>query len=227
MSESEEAPKPRQKFKFKCTGCGACCERGNVPLTFWDLELWARNKVVANMLYNVSLVTGESGVPDLVFRASPDGGGSSSPAGVDGEAAGGGNSPGGATKGGKCPYFNASEKKCTIYENRPLACRSFPLEYDGQHYLLAELECPGVGEGPMTKEELAEIRNYARIFLNELRRTRVALPILTQVIGAEVERNFLAMLQKQSEAMMANMSEEDRRKIDEIYKKSAPGDDPA
>ena len=52
----------------------------------------------------------------------------------------------------------------------PLYCREFPLEYDGDSFALNELDCPGVGVGSMTKEELLQIREDARLTFSELRR---------------------------------------------------------
>ncbi len=219
MAEATENEPKKQKFTFKCTQCGKCCERGDIPVTIWDLELWAKNGVVANLLYNLTTVNQPTGLMDLVLKAKPldqtKNSGEETSTSSDSDQ----KSPETAIK---CPYFNQETKNCTIYENRPLACRSFPLEYDGNHFMLSDLDCPGVGEGPMTKEELVEIRNYAKLYFNELRRTRIALPVLAQVIGAEVQRGLFEMLQRQSEEMMAQMSDEDRQKMEEIYQKSMP-----
>ena len=49
--EKPDAEEPKTKFTFKCTRCDKCClARGPIPITFWDLELWAKNGVVANFL---------------------------------------------------------------------------------------------------------------------------------------------------------------------------------
>ncbi|MHA1477077.1 MAG: hypothetical protein ACTSPU_02660, partial [Promethearchaeota archaeon] len=46
-----DTEEPKTRFTFKCTRSDKCClARGPIPLTFWDLELWARNGVVANFL---------------------------------------------------------------------------------------------------------------------------------------------------------------------------------
>ena len=72
----DEAPKT-SKFLFKCTRCEAaapnacCCMRGNIPLTLWDLELWAKNKVVANMLPHLAIEVTPAGLVDLVIKSAP------------------------------------------------------------------------------------------------------------------------------------------------------------
>ncbi len=46
IKEEAQEEKPKAKFTFKCTRCDACCgARGPIPLTFWDLEMWARNSI--------------------------------------------------------------------------------------------------------------------------------------------------------------------------------------
>ncbi|MHA1468768.1 MAG: hypothetical protein ACTSP6_11925 [Promethearchaeota archaeon] len=49
--EQAETETSKAKFTFKCTRCDKCClARGPIPITLWDLELWARNGVVANFI---------------------------------------------------------------------------------------------------------------------------------------------------------------------------------
>ncbi|GAB4310579.1 MAG: hypothetical protein Kow0069_10840 [Promethearchaeota archaeon] len=186
MSEEQETPK--KKFVFKCTKCGTCCNRGPIPLTARDLAAWARAGVVANFLPRVDLVEAPGGTTDLAFKP---------------------------LEGGKCPFFNAETKECAAYDLRPLACRSFPLEHDGTRFYLSEIDCPGVGQGPMSKEELREIREDARVFHQDLTNFRAALPIVASV----VQQRFIVELMKQNEEAMSRLSEEDRRKMEEISKK--------
>lgn len=203
--DSQEQPKKR-KFVFKCTRCGKCCERGAIPLTFWDLELWAKNQIIANMFPNIRVDINPTGQTNLVLEKGP------TPPGNGENAA---SAPGTA----RCPYLSSEGDACTIYANRPLACRAFPLEYDGKHYMLADLDCPGVGEGPMTKEELREIREYAKLFFHELRRTRIALPLLNQIIS----QNLIMQMMQQNQEALSKLSEEDRQQLDQIFQKSGLG----
>ena len=67
----------------------------------------------------------------------------------------------------------------------------------------------------MTREELKEMREIAKIMFYELTRIRIALPILNQLIS----NNFMKVLIKQQMDAMSNMSDEDRAKLDEILQK--------
>ena len=67
----------------------------------------------------------------------------------------------------------------------------------------------------MTKEELKELRETAKMMNYELTRMRIALPVLNQIISS----NFMKQLMKQQMEAMSKMSDEDKAKLDEIFKK--------
>jgi hypothetical protein len=69
-----------------------------------------------------------------------------------------------------------------------------------------------VGEGEVTKEALQEARNLAEQEFNERKETTVALPAVYSVM--------MNQMIKQSTEAMQNLSEEDRKKMDEIIAKS-------
>ncbi len=254
MVNEEASKKPAQddsgekksKFVFKCTRCGDCCVRGNIPLTYWDLELWAKNKVVANMFPHLAVVAPERGIIDLVIKAIPfeekdiaekneapktpesKAETPESKAETPESKAETPESPEAKKdepiedkkKQVRCPLYRVSDKTCLIYENRPIYCREFPLEYDGKAFALSdEPDCPGVGQGPMSKEELQQIREDARICHGELRRMRISLPVLHQIISQNTIQAFLQQIARDSEERMKNLSEEDRKKMDEISRK--------
>ena len=117
--EEAEPEKSKAKFTFKCTRCDKCClTRGPIPVTLWDLEMWARNGVVANFLPYLDVYSKPDGVFDLILKPLP-------PQKQESEK-----SPAAALTGTpieelleeKCPLYNADQKKCLIYENRPLEC---------------------------------------------------------------------------------------------------------
>ena len=59
-------------MKFKCTRCDKCClARGPIPITFWDLEMWARNGVIANFLPYLDLYFKPDGGSDLILKPLP------------------------------------------------------------------------------------------------------------------------------------------------------------
>ncbi|MFX1374619.1 MAG: YkgJ family cysteine cluster protein [Promethearchaeota archaeon] len=222
-SEATESPKEEQdiktKFTFKCTRCDACClNRGPIPITFWDLEMWARNGVVANFMPYLDIYLKPDSSIDLILKPLP-------PPKQEKEE----NSsqdpfnsvPVEELLEVKCPLYNKDEKKCLIYDNRPLSCRTYPLEYDGKNYIVVDADCPGIGEEGMTKEDLVEMREIAKTMYYELTRMRIALPVLNQIVS----NNFMKMLMKQQMEAMSKMSDEDKSKLDEIFKKQEQNHD--
>lgn len=220
-SESEEPEEkgkdeePKTKFTFKCTRCDKCClERGPIPITFWDLELWARNGVIANFMPYLDIYQKPDGVMDLILKPL-------APPPEEGEDTSN-NEPFSITPiedllEVKCPLYNQNDKKCLVYENRPLSCRVYPLEFDGKNFSIVDVDCPGVGEEGMTKEELKEMRESAKTMYYELTRIRISLPILNQMISQKVMMDLM----KQNLEVMSKMTDEDRAKLDEIFKKTS------
>jgi Fe-S-cluster containining protein len=214
-----EAETIKAKFTFKCTRCDKCClARGPIPITLWDLELWAKNGVVANFLPYLDVYSKPDGGLDLILKPLPP------PKKEDEKAQ---KQPFPETPidellEQKCPLYNKDQKKCLIYDNRPLSCRTYPLEYDGKHFTVVDVECPGIGQEGMTKEELKEMREIAKLMNYELTRMRIALPVLNQIIST----NFMRELFKQQMEAMSTLSEEDKAKLDEILRKGKDKDKP-
>lgn len=217
VKEKEEGKEPTEekekaKFTFKCTRCDKCClARGPIPITMWDLELWAKNGVVANFLPYLDVYTKPDGLTDLILKPLAPSKGDSEKPSTDPFA----ETPIEELLEEKCPLYNKEQKKCLVYENRPLSCRTYPLEYDGKNFSVVDVDCPGIGEEGMTKEELKEMRETAKIMNYELTRMRIALPVLSQIISG----NFMKQLMKQQMEAMSKMSDEDKAKLDEIFKK--------
>ncbi|MFX1374354.1 MAG: YkgJ family cysteine cluster protein [Promethearchaeota archaeon] len=212
--ESQEE-KPKAKFTFKCTRCDNCCSaRGPIPITFWDLEMWARNGVIANFMPYLDIYNKPDGGIDLILKPL-------APPPKEGEEEISKKDPFGMAPieellDVKCPLYNKDDKKCLVYENRPLSCRTYPLEFDGKNYIVVDADCPGIGEEGMTPEELKEMRETAKIMHYELTRIRIALPVLNQLISQKIMMDLM----RQNMEAMSKMSEEDRAKLDEIFKKS-------
>jgi len=212
VKEQAEPEKPKAKFTFKCTRCDKCClARGPIPITLWDLEMWARNGVVANFLPYLDVYSKPDGVFDLILKplAPPKKDDEKTPA----EALTG--TPIEELLEVKCPLYNAEQKKCLIYDNRPLSCRTYPLEFDGKNFTVVDVECPGIGQEGMTKDELKGMRDTAKTMNYELTRMRIALPVLNQIIS----NNFMRVLMHQQMEAMSKMSDEDRAKLDDVFKK--------
>ena len=111
-----------------------------------------------------------------------------------------------------CIFYNESANGCEIRYGRPISCQTFPLEYNGEKYILSSKDCPGVGVGEVSKEALQEARRLAEQEFNERRETTTALPAIYSVMMSQ-------MIQQSAEAMQ-NLSDEDRQKMDEILSKS-------
>ncbi len=216
VQEDITEEKPKAKFTFKCTRCDNCCAaRGPIPITLWDLEMWARNGVVANFMPYLDIYNKPDGGIDLILKPL-------APTPIEDEEEKSPKDPFGTVPieellDVKCPLYNKDDKKCLVYDNRPLSCRTYPLEYDGKNFIVVDADCPGIGEEGMTKEELKEMRETAKIMHYELTRMRIALPILNQMISQKIMMDLM----RQNMEAMSKMSEEDRAKLDEIFKKGS------
>jgi len=214
-SKPDQEEEKKAKFTFKCTRCDKCCaSRGPIPLTFWDVEMWAKNGVLLNFMPYMELYQNPSGSIDLILKPIPvakEGVDQQSPAADPFST-----TPIEDLLEEKCPLYNANEKKCLIYDNRPLSCRTYPLEYDGKNFTVVDVDCPGIGQEGMTKEELQEMRDTAKLMFSELSRIRINIPVLHQIIQKDV---MMALIRQNKEAM-EKLSEEDKKKIDEIFQKS-------
>jgi Fe-S-cluster containining protein len=214
--EPEESEKPKTKFTFKCTQCDECClKRGPIPITMWDLEMWARNGVVANFMPYLDIYNKPDGGIDLILKPLEP-----PKKEEEGKEAAKrdpfGNVPIEELLDVKCPLYNKENKKCLIYNNRPLSCRTYPLEYDGKNFIIVDTECPGLNEEGMTKEELKEMRETAKTMHYELTRMRIALPVLNQMMSQKIMMDLM----RQNLEAMSKMSDEDRQKLDEIFRKT-------
>ena len=212
-SEEPEEQSTKAKFTFKCTRCDACClSRGPIPITFYDLEMWAKNGVIANFLPYLDIYSKPDGTIDLIMKPLP-------PKPKEGEE----------SKRDpfspviieelleeKCPLYNKEKKECLVYENRPLSCRTYPLEFDGKNFTIVDVDCPGLNEEGMEKEELKEMRETAKRMFYELTRMRITLPVINQLITQKVMMDLM----RQNMEAMSKMSDEDRTKLDEIFKKN-------
>jgi Fe-S-cluster containining protein len=110
-----------------------------------------------------------------------------------------------------CAMFNKETNNCNIYYSKPISCSAFPLGYNGNNYFVIEKECSGLGKGEMTKESLKEMRNRAKLEFECRTRTTASLPLLQMLI--------MQFFEKQSREAMASLSDEDRKKLEEILAK--------
>ena len=98
-----------------------------------------------------------------------------------------------------CIFYNEKANGCEIRYSRPISCRTFPLEYNGEKYHLSSKDCPGVGQGEVSKEALQEARSLAEQEYRERVETDAALPAIYSVIMTELIRQSAEAMKKQSE----------------------------
>ncbi len=188
----------KSKYNFKCLEqqCTtiACHIRPTISVTLGDLTRWSTQGYLMNILPGVSLKMPES-EKDLISLELMR-----KPLKKDSEQT-------------ACIFFNEEANGCEIRYSRPLSCRAYPLEYNGEKYYLSSKDCPGVGQGEVSKEALQEARNLADQAFRERGETYTALPAVYSIIMTQMIR--------QSTEAMKNLSEEDRKKMDEMMSKSS------
>lgn len=209
MSEPTEK---KSRFSFNCTKCGFCCnERGPIPLVLDDLIKWVKNDVISSILPHVSFIKTDLGTIDLVLDQKND-----NPYGMNLNP---------DVKNDKkdaktltCPFYNQETKQCVIYENRPLSCRTYPLEYDGSQFLVVDAEnCSGLGNGSNSKEELKILRQNAKKMYKKLQQMRISMPILAQAMQPFIIQELMKMQEKAMKEF-EKMTPEQRKAFEDQFK---------
>jgi Fe-S-cluster containining protein len=187
----------KSKYTFKCLeqkcDTKACHIRPQILVTFGDFARWMNQGFVMNILPGIGIHMPKSEHDSFYFETLRK------PLESDPETT-------------SCIFYNEQANACEIRYGRPISCQTYPLEFNGEKFVLSSKDCPGVGEGEVTKEALQEARNLADQEFNERKETTVALPAIYSVL--------MNQMLKQSAEAMQNLSEEDRKKMDEILAKS-------
>jgi Fe-S-cluster containining protein len=209
MSES------KSKFKFACTKCGACCdERGPVPLSLHDIELWASKQVIRNMFPYIKIRKGEAGlglVLNMLGEKAPPKASEKKPGEEEED-----DLDADIVPKGKCPMFNKEGKTCLIYANRPAYCRAFPLGYDDGSYVIEMDTCPGLEtKEEMSKDLLKQMRDDAKRVFDDGHQLGLVMPVLQAII--------VNSMQEASMRAMSKMSPEDLQKMEDLMKKMGEG----
>ena len=182
-SESTEDSKKPPKFKFECQRTGDCCKRENVLIGFADLQKWVSDQTIFRIGHMIT-----SKVDDDEFQlllAKDD--------------------------DGFCSLYHRDNKACTIHYNKPLFCKSYPLGFNGENYVLKSKECTGVGKGKMTKEDLKQMRDCAKEDHESRQMTALVFPVLQGI--------FFRQLAEESKKFMEALSPEDKEKMEKLLKK--------
>jgi Fe-S-cluster containining protein len=119
-------------LRFRCLpDCGLCCRTYRVPLTDYDLDR-LHEVVDPRACTSIEYTENGSGARTTAFMEN------------------------GRAKG--CCYLDENAR-CSVYGNRPVYCRTYPLIRDtyGQLEMSVDHTCPGVGAGdPVTAEQIEE-----------------------------------------------------------------------
>ncbi len=208
MSGDDDATGPSgarpPKFIYECVRCGhSCADRNVVELTLRDLQRWTMDQTLAAVFQHIRLAQLGNPFLDLVLASDE---------GLE------------ATRKGDrewtgCPLYDRENKLCNIYATMPLACRSFPLAYDGEAFFVRDRGCKGLGQGEMTVERLKAHRDAAREELEARRETLLLTPSLQGI--------FTRFFVDESNRALERMSEEDRARIEEIVSKPPKDGGPA
>jgi len=192
----------KSKYSFKCLEqqCNtiACHIRPQIDVTLGDLGRWSAQGYLMNILPGVTLNLPKSEHELMTLEMSRK------PLKKNSEQS-------------ACIFFNEEANGCEIRYSRPLSCRSFPLEYNGEKFYLSDKNCPGVGQGEVSKEALAESRDLAEKMFKERGETYTALPAVYSIIMTQMIR--------QSAEAMQSLSDEDRKKMDEIMSRAPKSDE--
>ena len=194
----------KAKYNFKCleNKCEtkACHIRPGINVTNGDIARWSKQGYLMNILPGLTLKLPQT-EQDLISIEMLR-----KPLESDSETT-------------ACAFYNESANACEIRYSRPISCRTYPLEYTGEKYVLSSKDCPGVGQGEVSKEALQEARALAEQEFNERVETISSLPVVYTII--------MNQMMRQSAEAMQNLSEEDRKKMDEILGKESKEDENA
>ena len=161
------------KFRFECQLCGYCCGNETINITISDLDRWVADNTIYRILHLLKLDEA-GGRFFLIFKKDDD---------------------------GMCNLYHRDNKKCMIYDTRPLYCRAYPLGFNGENYYLRSKECVGLNKGKMTKEQLEVMRNSAFDEYIANRMSERVIPTLQRVI--------INTLLEQSKAFVDKLADSD------------------
>lgn len=186
IDESNENKPP--KFKFECQRTGDCCKRETVQISFNDLQRWVLDQTIFRIMPLINVV-----VDDDEFKLTLM---------VDDD--------------GYCSLYHRDNKACSIHYNKPLFCKSYPLGFNGENYIIKSNECTGLGKGKMTKESLKEMRDDAREDYMGRTLTSDVLPVLQGI--------FYKQMADESKKFMDALPEEDKEKLTKLFRKDDGGE---
>ncbi|MFH1276231.1 MAG: YkgJ family cysteine cluster protein [Candidatus Woesearchaeota archaeon] len=126
-----QAKQLHNKFKFKCTKCGQCCDKTMIALYPFDIRIICDHLNISTTQfhekYSAFTIDNEN-IVRCFLRNRP-----------------------------RCPFKDVNNK-CSIYDFRPVRCRLYPIgrffQEDQTHYLVANDPSPGFNSNK--KQSIAE-----------------------------------------------------------------------
>jgi Fe-S-cluster containining protein len=174
----------KSKYNFKCLEqkctTKACHIRPQVAVTLGDLGRWTAQGYLMHILSGVSLGMPESEEDKITLSMARK------PLEGDPEST-------------SCIFYNEKANGCEIRYSRPISCRTYPLEFNGEKFYLSSKDCPGVGQGEVNKDALQEARSLAEQEYRERTETDAALPAVYSIIMTELIRQSAEAMKKRSE----------------------------
>ncbi len=197
-AKEKEEKKEKKRYVHNCTKCGICCEKWEeIPIYLEDLQKWIKDGTIHHVLPFLQLRETPPAYVRLVIQKHPIEGEDPNPSG--------------------CPLYDYSNKICNVYSSMPFHCSAYPLAYNGEKYFLVDTDSPGLGNGTMSKETLELARARARDYFDVLSMSSALLPVLYTMI--------LANIMKKSQEAMDTLSEEDKKKLDDLLSKTDETDE--
>lgn len=183
----------KPKYSFKCleNECPqrVCCTREPVTVTLGDIVRWSEQDYLSHVVPGVVIQMPESESDALILvtarrRLKKD------------------------PSRTACVFYHEESNACSIRYARPISCRTFPLQFAGEKFVLSNKECSGIGKGEVARDALKEARDTAEQEFKERSETEKTLPGLYTVL--------MSLMLRQSAEAMKDLSDEDRKRIDEI-----------
>jgi len=184
-----------KKYSFECLeqDCEtqACHLREQVNVTIDDLTRWTQGGYLQNILPGLRFNLPESENEPITIETRRKN--------LEGQDA------------TACIFYHEESGACEIGYGKPISCQTYPLNYNGEKFYVSHRNCPGVGEGEVTKEALKKAKEKAEQDFQERQRTQASLPALYSLV--------MGQMMQQSAQAMQNLSEDDRKRIQDIMSK--------
>lgn len=189
----------KAKYSFRCLeqecDTQACHTREQVRVTLGDLARWTISGQLEHIVNRIAVFPDKDDPETLAMVVFPKA------MKTD-------------PKKTACIFYDEENKSCGIAYSKPISCRTYPLEYDGEKYYISDKDCKGIGKGEVTKESLKKAKDLAEQDYNERQFTRHVLPGFYSVV-----MNTVSI---QNQVALSSLSEEDRQKLQELVSKAAP-----